>query len=113
MSAMGAPFHTLASEGAVHTDKPHTWHMEMIAKLCVADTELCSQPHSGSSTFSMRQAPRVPFFEGWRCRLRDEKVWSSSGSTSSLEGDAELASQPWSRTYLSDGLCSDVAKESL
>ncbi len=27
-----APFHLLASEGAVHTDKPHTWHMEMIWK---------------------------------------------------------------------------------
>jgi protein phosphatase len=29
-----APFHILASEGAVHTDKPHTWRMETIAKLC-------------------------------------------------------------------------------
>jgi protein phosphatase len=35
-----APFHLLASEGAVHTDKPHTWHMDMIAKLCGADAEL-------------------------------------------------------------------------
>ena len=35
-----APFHLLASEGAVHTGKPHTWHMEMIAKLCTADTEI-------------------------------------------------------------------------
>jgi len=25
-----APFHVLASEGSVHTDKPHTWHMEII-----------------------------------------------------------------------------------
>ena len=25
-----APFHLLASEGAVHTDKPHTWHMETL-----------------------------------------------------------------------------------
>ena len=35
-----APFHIMASEGAVHTDKPHTWHMEMIAKLCNADAEI-------------------------------------------------------------------------
>jgi protein phosphatase len=35
-----APFHLLASEGAVHTDRPHTWHMEMIAKLCAADAGL-------------------------------------------------------------------------
>jgi protein phosphatase len=35
-----APFHILASEGAVHTDKPHSWHMETIARLCGADTEI-------------------------------------------------------------------------
>jgi protein phosphatase len=35
-----APFHILASEGAVHTDKPHTWHMETIGKLCAADAEI-------------------------------------------------------------------------
>ena len=35
-----APFHLLASEGRVHTDKPHTWHMEMTTKLCSADTQL-------------------------------------------------------------------------
>jgi protein phosphatase len=35
-----APFHVLASEGSVHTDKPHTWHMEIIGKLCAADPEI-------------------------------------------------------------------------
>jgi protein phosphatase len=41
-----APFHLLASEGAVHTDKQHTWHMETLAKLCVADSELLlATPH--------------------------------------------------------------------
>jgi protein phosphatase len=35
-----APFHILASEGAVHADKPHTWHMEMIGKLCGMDTDV-------------------------------------------------------------------------
>lgn len=35
-----APFHLLASEGAVHTDKPHTWHMETLVKLCAADEQL-------------------------------------------------------------------------
>ena len=29
-----APFHLLATEGAVHFDKDHLWHMEMLAKLC-------------------------------------------------------------------------------
>jgi protein phosphatase len=28
-----APFHLLASEGSVHTDKPHDWHMALMAEL--------------------------------------------------------------------------------
>jgi protein phosphatase len=35
-----APFHLLASEGAVHTDKPHTWHMETLTTWCAADAGL-------------------------------------------------------------------------
>jgi protein phosphatase len=35
-----APFHLLATEGHVHTDKDHTWHMETLAGVCRADTEL-------------------------------------------------------------------------
>jgi protein phosphatase len=29
-----APFHLMASEGAVHIDKPHAWHMDISARLC-------------------------------------------------------------------------------
>jgi predicted kinase len=29
-----APFHLLATEGAVHADKNHVWHMETLAKIC-------------------------------------------------------------------------------
>ena len=29
-----APFHLLASEGKVHFDKDHVWHMETLSKLC-------------------------------------------------------------------------------
>jgi protein phosphatase len=29
-----APFHLLATEGAVHDDKTHAWHMETLAELC-------------------------------------------------------------------------------
>ncbi|AGC44652.1 metallophosphoesterase [Myxococcus stipitatus DSM 14675] len=32
-----APFHLLATEGAVHVDKDHVWHMEALAKVCRAD----------------------------------------------------------------------------
>jgi protein phosphatase len=35
-----APFHLLASEGAVHSAKSHTWHMETLARMCQADPEL-------------------------------------------------------------------------
>lgn len=35
-----APFHLLASEGRVHTDKDHVWHMETVAKLAKAVPEL-------------------------------------------------------------------------
>jgi len=35
-----APFHILATEGKVHTDKQHTWHMETLARLCAADPQV-------------------------------------------------------------------------
>ncbi|OYV35509.1 MAG: polynucleotide kinase-phosphatase [Rhodospirillales bacterium 20-64-7] len=41
-----APFHLLASENAVHTDKPHDWHMALVAELASADTALImATPH--------------------------------------------------------------------
>jgi protein phosphatase len=35
-----APFHMLASENAVHADRPHTWHMELFHQLAAADPAL-------------------------------------------------------------------------
>ena len=35
-----APFHLLASEGTVHTDKDHPWHLDIAARLRQADDEL-------------------------------------------------------------------------
>jgi len=35
-----APFHILATQGAVHVDKDHLWHMQTIAAFCQADPEL-------------------------------------------------------------------------
>jgi protein phosphatase len=29
-----APFHLLATEGKVHADKPHDWHMETLRSVC-------------------------------------------------------------------------------
>ena len=31
-----APFHLLASEGHIHTDKDHLWHMGLLSRLCAA-----------------------------------------------------------------------------
>jgi protein phosphatase len=35
-----APFHLLAAEGQVFSDRSHLWHMEQLGKLCAADPEL-------------------------------------------------------------------------
>jgi protein phosphatase len=35
-----APFHLLASEGMVHSDKDHVWHMSILARLCGSDPGL-------------------------------------------------------------------------
>jgi len=35
-----APFHLLATEGRVHTDKSHKWHMDTLATICRMDPEL-------------------------------------------------------------------------
>ncbi len=35
-----APFHLLATEGQVHADKDHVWHMGQLAKLCRCDSGL-------------------------------------------------------------------------
>jgi protein phosphatase len=35
-----APFHLLATEGQVHVDRDHTWHMEQITRLAAAEPSL-------------------------------------------------------------------------
>jgi protein phosphatase len=35
-----APFHILATQGEVHSNKDHVWHMNTLAQLCSADEEL-------------------------------------------------------------------------
>ncbi len=44
-----APFHILASEGEVHTNKPHTWHMETLARFC-GDGLLFATPYKVVNT---------------------------------------------------------------
>jgi protein phosphatase len=41
-----APFHLLATEGAVHSSKDHVWHMRALARLADADPEIfVATPH--------------------------------------------------------------------
>ncbi len=35
-----APFHVLATEGQVHANQHHVWHMETLAKICAHDSQL-------------------------------------------------------------------------
>jgi protein phosphatase len=35
-----APFHLLATEGGIHTEKPHDWHMETLKRLCQASSRV-------------------------------------------------------------------------
>jgi len=37
-----APFHLLASEGRVHVDRDHVWHVETLARLAAGDPDLVS-----------------------------------------------------------------------
>ena len=39
-----APFHLLATEGSVHVDKSHRWHMEELARICEHDPILTATP---------------------------------------------------------------------
>lgn len=36
----------LATEGAVHVDKTHEWHMETIREICLADEKLFQVPQT-------------------------------------------------------------------
>jgi protein phosphatase len=40
-----APFHLLASAGAVHSDKSHAWHMQTLAQLCADDAMMLATPY--------------------------------------------------------------------
>ncbi|MFA6915328.1 MAG: polynucleotide kinase-phosphatase [Parachlamydiales bacterium] len=41
-----APFHILASEGNVHVEKDHGWHMDVISQLVAADSSLFKETQS-------------------------------------------------------------------
>jgi protein phosphatase len=54
-----APFHLLASEGAVHTDRDHRWHLEKLAKLCREDEVLLETGHMEADTADPENEEKV------------------------------------------------------
>lgn len=54
-----APFHLLASEGAVHTDRDHRWHLETLAKLCREDDVLLETSYTEADTTDPRDEEKV------------------------------------------------------
>ncbi|MDX6751697.1 hypothetical protein SH611_17970 [Geminicoccaceae bacterium 1502E] len=79
-----APFHLLASEGAVHLDKEHPWHMEMAARLAAA----------GSPTLAVTSWRRVALADGKACQ--DAVSWWEDLTAAGGEGMVAkpLASAP-------------------
>jgi protein phosphatase len=58
-----APFHLLASEGAVHSGKNHEWHMETLARICHADPELLlATPYQ---VIDLTQSPDIERGSAW------------------------------------------------
>ena len=62
-----APFHLLASEGRVHTDKNHTWHMETLAQVCREDSELLLP--TSYKVVDVTQPEKVAEGAGWWTEL--------------------------------------------
>ena len=54
-----APFHLLASEGAVHADRDHRWHLEKLAGLCREDDVLLETAHLEADTTDPRDEEKV------------------------------------------------------
>ncbi len=58
-----APFHLLASEGHVHTDRDHSWHMNMAARLSQADPALFKETQH--MVFDLTAADEIDATRWW------------------------------------------------
>ena len=72
-----APFHLLASEGQLHTDKDHLWHMNAAERLHEADPSLFQKTRIELCAWIPRTSQR-PLAGGRRLRAREGRAWSSS-----------------------------------
>lgn len=73
-----APFHILASEGAVHTENDHRWHMETIAELCRSDPDLLHATAYEILDPSNQDSPARRRTGGRPSRIAAERAWSSN-----------------------------------
>jgi protein phosphatase len=60
-----APFHILATEGAVHDDKSHAWHMETLAEVCTRSDEILA-PTSWRELDPNDQSEVASAIDWWR-----------------------------------------------
>ena len=58
-----APFHLLMSEGQVHTDRDHSWHMNMAARLSQADPALFKETQH--MVFDLTAADEIAATRWW------------------------------------------------
>jgi protein phosphatase len=65
-----APFHLLASEGTVHTDKSHAWHMATLAELCAADSGLLLATAHRVAALADRES-RMAVIDWWQALTED------------------------------------------
>jgi protein phosphatase len=72
-----APFHLLASEGAVHSDKDHRWHMQMLARLAHHPLLTATAYIQVDVTDPASTEAGVAWWEGTH-RARRAKGWWSS-----------------------------------
>ncbi len=64
-----APFHILATEGKVHADRDHVWHMDTLAKVCAADNEVLRvTPYR---VVELRDEASVDAARGWWSELTE------------------------------------------
>jgi protein phosphatase len=61
-----APFHLLASEGVVHIDKDHEWHMRTLARMCKSDPLVLATP---SETVDVTDVDSQAKAVGWWLEL--------------------------------------------
>jgi protein phosphatase len=61
-----APFHVLATEGAVHAHRDHAWHMEQAGSICTADDSgvlFATTHHLVDLTDAAREAAATAWWE--------------------------------------------------